>query len=103
MNKSDGVMDTKQHEWTLIEGAAAKKGLVETEIVRLIEREMGIKISKVDKVEESYYHAQLTDDNVNEIDRSEGKLLDFFAVKELDNLALSESTSQFISKHSALI
>lgn len=103
MNKSDGPMDTTKHAWTLIEGTPSKKELAEEEIARLIKREMGIKIEKIDHVEKSFYHAQLTDDNVNNIDRAEGQLLDFFTLKELDNLTLSDTTSQFISKHGSLI
>ena len=102
MNKSNGPMDTENHPWTLIEGVFNVKEL-EQALIKKVEREMGIKIDNIERVAESHYHAQLTDDNVNNIDRSEGQLLDFFTLRELDNLKLSDSTSSFISKHSSLI
>ncbi len=102
MNKSDGPMDTVAHAWTVIEGVFNTKEL-EQALVRKVEREMGIKIEKIERLSEGYFHAQLTDENVNNIERSEGQLLDFFAPRELDNLILSQATSQFISKHAELI
>ena len=103
MNKSDGPMDTQQHAWTLIEGAASQKEMTEKALIKEVERQMGIKIEKAERVAESYYHAQLTDNDVNNIDRSEGQLLDFFTRRELDNLLLSSPTQQFIQKHGDLI
>ena len=103
MNKSDGPMDTQKHAWTLIEGNAAQKELSEKALIKQIEKEMGIKIEKVEHVAGSFYHVPLTDSDVNNIDRSEGQLLDFFTVRELDKLLLSAPTQQFIQKHGELI
>ena len=67
------------------------------------EKEMGIKIENVEFVSDSCYHARLTDENVNNIQRAENQLLDFFTLGEVKKLFLSNTTAQFISKHSALI
>ena len=60
-------------------------------------------IEKVEFVSKSCYHATLTDDNVNRIERQEGQLLSFFSFRELQNLLLSNPTREFVSKHGALI
>lgn len=90
MRKTNGPMDKEKHPWCLINAIK-------------IEKEMGIKIEKVEFVSESCYFARLTDDNVNKIERTENQLLDFFSVKELGRLFMSSATAQFISKHSTLI
>lgn len=64
---------------------------------------MGIKIDNVEFVSEFCYHARLTDDNVNHIKRSENQLLDFFSLKEVKKLFLSNQTAKFILNHSSLV
>src|SRR3989338_158338 len=103
MYKRSGPMDEEKHAWCFIGGIKENKESFETAMSRRVEKEMGIKIEKVEFVSESCYHAKLTDDNVNKIKRAEGQLLDFFTLKELKKLFLSNTTAQFISKHGALI
>lgn len=103
MNKNNGPMDTSKHAWTFIEGTGNEKGSFEKALIKQVEHEMGIKIDNVEQVSESYYHAILTDDNVNNIERSDNQLLDFFNPRELDDLLLSAPTQQFIQKHGSLI
>ena len=103
MHKQDSVIDEGKHPWCLIGGIKEKRESFENAMSRRVEKEMGIKIEKVEYVSEFCYHARLTDDNVNKIQRAENQLLDFFTLKEVGNLFLSNTTAQFISKHSALI
>ncbi|MBI2031313.1 MAG: NUDIX domain-containing protein [Candidatus Levybacteria bacterium] len=103
MHKSDNSIDKEKHPWCLIGGIKEEKESFENAMTRRVEKEMGIKVDKVEYVSESCYHARLTDDNVNKIQRAENQLLDFFTLGEVKKLFLSSTTAQFISKHSALI
>ena len=103
MHKQKSVIDDEKHPWSLIKGTREKKESFEDALIRTVEEEAGIKIEKVEFVSEFCYHAQLTDDNVNKIQRKEFQLLDFFTPKELDKLFLSKSTRDFIYKNGALV
>src|ERR1035437_822499 len=103
MHKQKSVIDEEKHPWSFIGGIKENKESFEHAMSRRVEKEMGIKIENVEYVSELCYHARLTDDNVNKIQRAENQLLDFFTLKELKNLFLSSLTVQFISKHSGLI
>ncbi len=103
MHKQKSVIDEEKHPWCLIGGIRKKKESFEQALIRKVEEEAGIKIEKIEFVEENRYHTHLTDDNVNKIQRSENQLLDFFTLNELNKLTLSTSTQQFITKHRDLI
>lgn len=103
MHKQKSVIDEEKHPWSFISGVKDKKESFENALKRRVEKEMGIKIEDIAFVSESCYHAQLTDDNVNKIKRSENQLLDFFSLKELKKLFLSSDTHQFVQKHGILI
>jgi len=103
MYKRNSSIDEEKHAWCFIGGIKEKRESFENAMSRRVEKEMGIKIEKVEFVSESCYHARLTDDNVNKIKRAEGQLLDFFTLKEARKLFLSNTTAQFISKHGTLI
>lgn len=103
MHKRNSVIDEVNHPWSFIGGIKEKSESPENAMSRQAEKEMGIKIEKVEFISESCYHARLTDDNVNKIKRAENQLLDFFTLKELKKLFLSSRTQQFVSKHGALI
>ncbi|MEK7168806.1 MAG: hypothetical protein AAB778_02235 [Patescibacteria group bacterium] len=103
MHKQDGVLDNKRHPWCLIEGARSKTEPFEKTLIKHVQKEMGIKINNIETVTDSYFHARLTDDNVNSIKRSENQLLDFFSPKEVKKLFLSVKTADFISNHESLI
>jgi NADH pyrophosphatase NudC (nudix superfamily) len=103
MHKQKSVIDEEQHPWCFIGGTREDKESFEDALSRRVEKETGIKIENVEYLSELCYHARLTDDNVNKIQRAENQLLDFFTLKEVRKLFLSSLTVQFISKHSALI
>lgn len=103
MSKAKSPIDKEKYPWCLIGGIREKKESFESAMVRQVEKEAGIKIEKVEFVAESCYHARLTDDNVNNIERSENQLLDFFSLGELKKLFLSDTTEQFMLKHSKLV
>src|SRR3989344_9505214 len=103
MHKKNGPTDEEKHAWCFIGGVKEDRESFENAMSRRVEKEAGIKIENVEFVSESCYHARLTDDNVNKIQRAENQLLDFFTLGEVKKLFLSNTTAQFISKHSALI
>jgi ADP-ribose pyrophosphatase YjhB (NUDIX family) len=103
MQKSNSAIDKEKHPWYFIGGIKEKRESFENAMTRRVKKETGIKIEKVEFVSESCYHAKLTDDNVNKIERAENQLLDFFNLRESKKLFLSSTTAQFISKHGTLI
>lgn len=103
MHKQKNAIDQEEHPWCFIGGFKEKKESFEQALTRRVEKEMGIKIENIEFVSERCYHASLTDDNVNKIQRAENQLLDFFTPKELNKLFLTNSTQNFISKHFSLI
>jgi len=103
MHKKNGPTDEEKHAWCFIGGVKEDRESFENAMSRRVEKEAGIKIENVEFVSESCYHARLTDDNVNKIERGENQLLDFFTLKEAGKLFLSSTTAQFILKHGALI
>lgn len=103
MKKSESAIDKEKNPWCLIGGDIGNEKSFEIAMTKQVKKETGIKIEKVEFISESRYHARLTDDNVNNIERSENQLLDFFSLSESKKLILSTTTAQFISKHSELI
>ncbi|SRR5258706_10556653 len=103
MYKMDSPIDDEKHPWCFISVVREKKEPFEYALSRKVENEMGIKIDNVEFVSECCYHARLTDDNVNQIKRTEGKLLDFFTLKEIRKLRLSEPTKEYVTKHAHLM
>ena len=103
MHKQDSVIDQQKHPWSFISSIKDKSESFEKTLIRRVHKEMGIKIENVELVSELYYHARLTDDNVNHITRSENQLLDFFTLKEVRKLFLTSQTARFISNHASLI
>ncbi|OGH15433.1 MAG: hypothetical protein A3E68_03255 [Candidatus Levybacteria bacterium RIFCSPHIGHO2_12_FULL_39_39] len=103
MNKSTDPTDEKKHPWSLISGAKGQEESVKMILTRRVKKEMGIVISNIKFMSEFCYHAELTDDHVNHIERAEGQLLDFFTLKEVEKLFLSSQTKKIISKHSSVL
>lgn len=93
--------------WHFIGGLKLKNKSVQETAAKFVERETGIKlagvdflsIEELDDTEEYFYSAKLTDDNVNNMERANGQILNFFTLRELENLPLAAATKLFISKH----
>lgn len=103
MYKMSSAIDTVKHEWCLISCTNEDEESPENAIIKSVKNEASIKLESIEQISKYFYHSRLTDDNVNKIERSEGQLLDFFTLKELNKLNLSSSTKLFISKHANLI
>ena len=93
--------------WHFIGGLRQKNKSEEETITKLVEEETSIKLVSVeflssqnlDNSIEHYYCAKLTDEDVNNMKRAEGQLINFFTFSEIEKLPLSTSTKLFISKH----
>ena len=103
MYKKTSPIDEIKDAWSFIAGDKQNKEPIKNTLLKRVEKEMGIKIDEVECLSDTYYHARLTDENVNQIKRAEDQLLDFFTLKELQKLSLSNQTADFISKYSSLI
>lgn len=103
MYKTDSPIDVEKHEWCFINGKRNEKESFEQALSRKVEKEANIKVNEVELVSENFYHARLTDDNVNQIKRGERQLLDFFTLRDMQKLHLEASTKSFISKFGNLI
>lgn len=103
MYKMNNPIDEGEHEWSFIGGVRRDKESLKEALLRVVEREIGVKVDGVELVSENFYHARLTDDNVNRIKRDEGQLLDFFTLSDLQKLHLEEATKSFTSRFGNLI
>lgn len=89
--------------WVLIGGVRNKSEKLDQTILRIVEKETGLKLDGVTPVFEYngeggrkvLYHASLTDKSVNNIHRIEGHLLNFFSLQEALKLPLSPLTHTF--------
>ena len=103
MHKEKSVIDEEKHPWCLIGGIKCKKETFEQTLSRRVQNETGIRVENIEYISESCYHANLSDDNVNRMQRKEHQLLDFFTLRDLNKLFLANSTQEFITKHGNLL
>ncbi|RJQ38040.1 hypothetical protein C4559_02345 [Candidatus Microgenomates bacterium] len=93
--------------WHFIVGAKDKNQSSEENMKKVVQDETGITLDNLELIsqnqKESFYHTHLTDENVNNIVRAEGKILEFFSLKELGGLSLSILTKLLITKHKDLL
>ena len=103
MYKTDSANDSEQHDWCFIGGEKGEDESFEEAMSRRVTIEASIELEEVEYLSKSCYHARLTDDNVNNIKRDERQLLDFFTLREVQKLPLSQATKLFVEKHGTLI
>lgn len=103
MYKFESAIDEEVHEWSFIRGIRKENETLKQALLRIVEKEAGIKVDEIEAVSENFFHARLTDDNVNRIKRSEGQLLDFFTLPDLQKLRLEEYTKFFALRFGNLI
>lgn len=97
--------------WRFIGKAEEKDKSFEKTLSSEVERETGIQLNTVEFLSSAqysdqkkyFYHAALTDDDVNNMKRGERQLLQFFSLQEVEKLPLTISTRQLLSKHKDLI
>lgn len=109
--QKDYILSKLDNPWQCICRFKEKDETSDEAMRREVEKETTIKLkeiillgSKKDKENKQYfYHSQLTDDNVNKIVRLEGKILGFFAVKELAKLQISELTKTLFDTYPEIL
>ncbi len=97
--------------WRFIGGAKKDNKSCEETICSEVEKETSLRLETVAFLSSSlynnrrqyFYHAELTDDHVNNIKRDDRQLLQFFSLRELEKLPLAVSTKQLISRHKRLL
>lgn len=97
--------------WSFIAATTVKKESFENAIIRQVKEEMQIHLAAVtflsnwtyDGRKKYFFHASLTDKDVNNIQRSEARTIDFFTLKELEKVKLEPLTKLFIQKHNDLL
>lgn len=97
--------------WHFIKKLKPKEISPEKAIVQEVERETHIKLDEVtllssvinNDVVQYLFHAKLSDKHVNNIERAEGRILQFFGLNELSKLQIQQSTKSFFSSNQASI
>lgn len=106
--RRDFIRDRHEQNTThFIVGIKSGKDSFEQAIRKTVVKETGILLKTIELLShtdrEYFFHAQLTDADVNHIIRGEGEILEFFSYKELETVALSDVTKMFIQRHRDLL
>ena len=103
MYQYENSIDEENHEWTFVNAVKKNNESTKNALSRSIMNETGIKIDKIEYLGKNYYHARLTDNEVNNIKRDELQLLNFFTLSEVQELRLHPSTRNFVNQFGNLI
>lgn len=103
MHRNLSPIDQGQHGWSFIGVNTDKNESSKDAITKQVEGEMSVKIKTIQILSKYCFHAELSDDDVNNIKREEGQLLNFFTLRELQKLQLTPSTRQFVASFGSLI
>lgn len=92
--------------WSLISGLKGNKESNQDTIYRKIKYITGLELKNASlfppfatNSTKCVYHAELTDKDVNSMDRREGQRLEFFTLAELPGLSLSPDTKAFLDEN----
>jgi len=97
--------------WSFFSVTREKNKTLKESIINKVKRETGIQLMAADFLldmdlngqDKHFYHSSLNDDNVNSMQRENGETLQFFAIKELSELNLTDATKYFVDTHNELI
>lgn len=107
LKRQEELISANKNTWSFIE----KPNGDENTILKQVEKEMNITIPYAtflitcfdNIIKRNFYHAGLTDNNVNQIKRHDGQELSFFSMKEIEMLNLSESSKLLFRKYKNMI
>lgn len=100
----ENIINTENtHAWHFIKKERANDASAETTIIQEVRNETQVLLDNVTLISKIIYgntiqylfHSQLSDKNVNNIKRGEGRLLQFFGLNELNKLQIQPSTKMF--------
>lgn len=106
--RKDFILDRReQNVMHIIVGVRDGKESFEEAVIKSVKKETGITLKTTRLLSHTskayFFHAQLTDADVNSIVRNDGELLEFFSLKELGTLSLTAETQVFFTKHRDLL
>ena len=102
---------TPQHLWRLISGEKEDPESFEQAICRKIKHTTKLELTNIQLLSPAahnkgrpykgkhFYHGELTDNDVNSIERREGQRLEFFTLVELEKLTLTEATHGLLNEY----
>lgn len=99
------------NEWHFIKKVKARDKFGEKTIIEEVFKETQLKLDSVTLLSkvlskdtvQYLFHASLSDKHVNNIERAEGRILQFFGLNELNKLIIQPSTKSFFQKNRTLI
>lgn len=97
MQMSWGMIESKNNEYESFLEAIVKKTKEEIKI-QLVNVTFLFKIKQNHRIVH-FFHGQLTDNNVNCIERKEGYEIRFFSLKEVMELQLEQDTNDFMNTY----
>lgn len=110
--QQENLLDPQNNNsWHFIKKLKPKELTPEKAIIQEVHRETHIKLDEVtllssvmnNDVIQYLFHAKLSDKHVNNIERAEGRILQFFGLNELSKLQIQQSTKSFFSSNQASI
>ncbi len=110
LQQDDIFKQLQNNTWHLIEKRTTQDQSTQEAITQEVERETHIRLEDVSLLmsmssqnrREYLFHAQLTDSDVNRIQRAEGRIIQFFTLRELKKLPLAASTNYFLTEDKTL-
>lgn len=110
--QQDNILPTPNNNaWHFINKLKSKNSTAEKTIIQEVHKETGIALESVellatipaDDTMQYLFHARLSDKHVNNIERAEGRILQFFGLKELSKLHIHPSTNMFFQENKEMI
>ena len=107
----DNPTNTVKNSWSFISCYKEKNKSFKDSILAKVEKKTGIQLKTVDflldityeEKSKHFFHARLTDDNVNNMTRMDGITLQFFTIKELSKLNLTPLTREFVDNNAQIL
>lgn len=105
LKRRESLLDrTNKNTWSFFEDTCCNEESLEHKILKCVEEETSLVLSEPILLKSplkrykntNYYQVALTDKNVNAIQRSEGKELQFFSIKEIEKLRLADSSQKLL-------
>lgn len=92
--------------WRFIVGKKSGRESFDQAIIREIKYMTKLDLKNVKRMETSlknknghFYHVELTDKEVNNMERRSGQRLEFYSLPELTRMSLSDTTSEFLEEY----
>ena len=100
----------KSNVWSFIGATISKNKTIKESIVEKVKRSTSIQLTNINYVKGitqdkniHYFHAELSDNNINNIVRKDGEVMQFFTLNEIDGLTLSMPSREFVDNFGAEI